>query len=97
PGPGDVLVRQAPLRVEDGGRGRESSDAQGVEEVGAEADQDIRRAWPAHAARCPLEGKPAPRVPEGCDQERRQECVSAVEVQGLVGQLKRRRSNGVTS
>src|SRR2546430_12545207 len=43
-GPRDVLVRHAMLHLEDGGRGRETSDAQSVEEVGAETDRDIRRA-----------------------------------------------------
>ena len=99
-GPRDVLVRHAMLHLEDGGRGREASDAQSIEEVGAETDQDIRRARLRAPARRPLEGKPAPQVAEARGQERRQERVAAVEVQRLdsrVRQLKRRRSNGVTS
>src|SRR5207253_4440551 len=99
-GPRDVLVRNAMLHLENGGRGREASDAKSIEEVGAETDQDIRRARLRAPARCPLEGKPAPQVAEARGQERRQERVAAVEVQGLdpqVRQLKRRRSNGVTS
>src|SRR5437764_6250458 len=96
----DVLVRHAMLHLEDGGRGREASDAQSVEEVGAETDQDIRRARLRAPARRPLEGEPAPQVAEARGQERRQERVAAAEVQRLDSQgpqLKRRRSNGVTS
>ena len=82
-GPRDVLVRHAPLHLEDGGRGREASDTQSVEEVGAETDQDIRRARRRAPARRPLEGEPAPQVAEARGQERRQERVAAVEVQRL--------------
>src|ERR1700730_5504232 len=95
-----TIIPHAPLHLEDGGRGREGSDTQRVEEVGRKAYQDIRAARLARPARGPLEGKPAPQVPKGCDQERRQERVSAVEVQGAgiqVSQSKRRRSKGVTS
>jgi 1-pyrroline-4-hydroxy-2-carboxylate deaminase len=71
--PGNLLIRHAPEELEERGSGREGTDAEGVEEVGGEADRDVGGARCASAAARALAREPAPGVPgphqrEGSEQ-----------------------------